>query len=80
MKKVNVSKDQEMAQSVGNCHSKNQGETKLNSQSGTNTVRTFRNSSEQLWSLSYTELTKSMKTYITCNCHKISRTTTQVPH
>ena len=50
MKKVQVGKDQEKAQSEKNSHSKNQGGKKPNQQSGTYTMKSLRKPNEQLFS------------------------------
>ena len=50
IKKVQVGKDQEKAQSEKDSHSKNQGGKKPNQQSGTYTMKTFRKPNEQLFS------------------------------
>ena len=49
-RKVQVGKDQEKAQSEKNSHSKNRGGKKLNQQSGTYTMKTYRKPNEQLFS------------------------------
>ena len=49
-KKVQVGKDQEKAQSEKDSHSKNRGGNKLNLQSGTHTMKTYRKPNEQLFS------------------------------
>ena len=49
-KKVQVGKDQEKAQSEKDSHSKNRGGKKLNQQSGTYTMKTYRKPNEQLFS------------------------------
>ena len=49
-KKVQVGKDQEKAQSEKDSHSKNRGGKKLNSQSGTYTMKTYSKPNEQLFS------------------------------
>ena len=49
-KKVQVGKDQEKAQSEKDSHSKNRGGKKLNSHSGTYTMKTYRKPNEQLFS------------------------------
>ena len=48
--KVQVGKDQEKAQSEKDSHSKNRGGKKLNEQSGTYTMKTYRKPNEQLFS------------------------------
>ena len=50
VRKVQVGKDQEKAQSEKDSHSKNQGGKKPNQQSGTYTMNTFRKPNEQLFS------------------------------
>ena len=50
VKKVQVGKDQEKAQSEKDSHSKNRGGKKPNQQSGTYTMKTFRKPNEQLFS------------------------------
>ena len=50
IKKVQVGKDQEKAQSEKDSHSKNRGGKKPNQQSGTHTMKTFRKPNEQLFS------------------------------
>ena len=50
LKKVQVGKDQEKAQSEKDSHSKNRGGKKPNQQSGTYTIKTFRKPNEQLFS------------------------------
>ena len=50
LKKVQVGKDQEMAQSEKDSHSKNRGGKKLNLQSGTYIMKTYRKPNEQLFS------------------------------
>ena len=73
-KKVQVGKDQEMAQSEKDSHSKNRGGKKPNQQSGTYTMKHIvsRMSSyfPNRWPLSYLNLTKNMKTYIRRQQHK----------
>ena len=68
LKKVQVGKDQEKAQSEKDSHSKNRGGKKPNQQSGTYTMKHIvsRMSSyfPNRWPLSYLNLTKNMKTYI----------------
>ena len=72
--KVQVGKDQEMAQSEKDSHSKNRGGKKPNQQSGTYTMKHIvsRMSSyfPNRWPLSYLNLTKNMKTYIRRQQHK----------
>ena len=48
--KVQVGKHQEKAQSKKDSHSKNRGGKKLNQQSGTYTMKTYRKPNEQLFS------------------------------
>ena len=71
---VQVGKDQEMAQSEKDSHSKNRGGKKPNQQSGTYTMKHIvsRMSSyfPNRWPLSYLNLTKNMKTYIRRQQHK----------
>ena len=50
IKKVQVGKDQETAQSEKDSHSKNRGGEKLNQQSGTYTLKTYRKPNEQIFS------------------------------
>ena len=50
LKKVQVGKDQEKAQSEKDSHSKNRGGKKTNQQSGTYTMKIFRKPNEQLFS------------------------------
>ena len=50
LKKVQVGKDQEKAQSEKDSHSKNQDGKKTNQQSGTYTTKTFSKPNEQLFS------------------------------
>ena len=50
LKKVQVGKDQEKAQSENDAHSKNRGGKKPNLQSGTYTMNTLRTPNEQLFS------------------------------
>ena len=90
IKKVQVGKDQEKAQSEKDSHSKNRGGKKPNQQSGTHTMKHIvsRMSSyfPNRWPLSYLNLTKNMKTYIRRQQHKknytprhkTKRTTTEV--
>ena len=74
IKKVQVGKDQEKAQSEKDSHSKNRGGKKPNQQSGTYTMKHIvsRMSSyfPNRWPLSYLNLTKNMKTYIRRQQHK----------
>ena len=49
-KKVQVGNDQEKAQSEKDSHSKNRCGKKLNKQSGTYTMKTYRKPNEQLFS------------------------------
>ena len=74
LKKVQVGKDQEKAQSEKDSHSKNRGGKKTNQQSGTYTMKHIvsRMSSyfPNRWPLSYLNLTKNMKTYIRRQQHK----------
>ena len=49
-KKVQVGNDQEKTQSEKDSHSKNRGGKKLNLQSGTYTMKTYRKPNEQLFS------------------------------
>ena len=74
IKKVQVGKDQEKAQSEKDSHSKNRGGKKPNQQSGTYTIKHIvsRMSSyfPNRWPLSYLNLTKNMKTYIKRQQHK----------
>ena len=82
LKKVQVGKDQEKAQSEKDSHSKNRGGKKPNQQTGTYTMKHIvsRMSSyfPNRWPLSYLNLTKNMKTYIRRQQHKkkISNTKT----
>ena len=50
VKKLHVGNDQEKAQSEKDSHSKNRGGKKLNQQSGTYTMKTYRKPNEQLFS------------------------------
>ena len=50
VKKLQVGKDQEKAQSEKDSHSKNRGGKKPNQQSGTYTMKTFRKPNGQLFS------------------------------
>ena len=50
IKKVQVGKDQEKAQSEKDSHSKNRGGEKTKQQSGTYTMKTYRKPNEQLFS------------------------------
>ena len=74
IKKVQVGKDQEKAQSEKDSHSKNRGGKKPNQQSGTYTMKHIvtRMSSyfPNRWPLSYLNLTKNMKTHIRRQQHK----------
>ena len=67
--KVQVGNDQEKAQSEKDSHSKNRGGGKPNQQPGTYTMKTYCKPNEQYfpnrWPLSYLNLTKNMKTYVT---------------
>ena len=57
IKKVQVGKDQEKAQSEKDSHSKNRGGKKPNQQSGTYTMKTFRKPNfPNRWPLSYLKI------------------------
>ena len=74
VKKVQVGKYQEKAQSERDSHSKNRGGKKQNQQPGTYTMKHIESRMSSYfpnrWSLCYLNLIKNMKTYIRRQQHK----------